>query len=149
MPATEETYRSQPTLHLVFAISSIAMLLVDRLDGHGRPPPPLEASPARVPAGRAREARGGRARRSWRSRRRSTRRRSTRSTPKIKEAEADAEARAPRSAPARQRARQVLERQGPRSSTPQRRFKKAELDSKRSLYDGMIDRGEERRRGPT
>ena len=27
MPATEETYRSQPTLHLVFAISSIAMLL--------------------------------------------------------------------------------------------------------------------------
>ena len=28
MPATEETYRRQPTLHLVFAISSIAMLLV-------------------------------------------------------------------------------------------------------------------------
>src|SRR5271168_2185091 len=27
MPATEETYRRQPTLHLVFAISSIAMLL--------------------------------------------------------------------------------------------------------------------------
>ena len=26
----------------------------------------------------------------------------------------------------------------------QQRFKKAELDSKRSLYDGMIDRGEER-----
>ncbi len=25
----------------------------------------------------------------------------------------------------------------------QKRFKKAELDSKRSLYDGMIDRGEE------
>ena len=28
MPATEETYRRQPILHLVFAISSIAMLLV-------------------------------------------------------------------------------------------------------------------------
>ena len=27
MPASEETYRRQPTLHLVFAISSIAMLL--------------------------------------------------------------------------------------------------------------------------
>jgi cbb3-type cytochrome oxidase cytochrome c subunit len=27
MPATEETYRSQPTLHIVFAISSIAMAL--------------------------------------------------------------------------------------------------------------------------
>src|SRR5271166_293706 len=27
MPATEETYRTQSTLHLVFAISSIAMLL--------------------------------------------------------------------------------------------------------------------------
>src|SRR4051812_33924327 len=27
MPATEETYRSQPTLHLVFAISSIVMTL--------------------------------------------------------------------------------------------------------------------------
>src|SRR5882724_10169775 len=28
MPATEETYRSQPTLHVVFALSSIAMTLV-------------------------------------------------------------------------------------------------------------------------
>src|SRR3954465_6038417 len=27
MPATEETYRSQPTLHVVFAITSIAMTL--------------------------------------------------------------------------------------------------------------------------
>lgn len=27
MPATEETYRSQPSLHLVFAISSIVMAL--------------------------------------------------------------------------------------------------------------------------
>ena len=27
MPATEETYRPQPILHIVFAISSIAMLL--------------------------------------------------------------------------------------------------------------------------
>ena len=27
MPASEETYRRQPTLHLVFAISSVAMLL--------------------------------------------------------------------------------------------------------------------------
>src|SRR5689334_7476368 len=27
MPATEETYRRQPTLHIVFAISSIAMLM--------------------------------------------------------------------------------------------------------------------------
>src|SRR5262245_7705468 len=27
MPATEETYRPQPLLHLVFAVSSIAMLL--------------------------------------------------------------------------------------------------------------------------
>src|SRR5580704_8661545 len=27
MPASEETFRRQPTLHLVFAISSIAMLL--------------------------------------------------------------------------------------------------------------------------
>jgi len=27
MPATEETFYKQPTLHLIFAISSIAMLL--------------------------------------------------------------------------------------------------------------------------
>ncbi len=27
MPASEETYRSQPTLHIFFAISSIAMTL--------------------------------------------------------------------------------------------------------------------------
>src|SRR5215210_5490346 len=28
MPATEETYRSQPYLHVVFAVSSVAMTLV-------------------------------------------------------------------------------------------------------------------------
>src|SRR4051794_23483366 len=28
MPATEETYRRQPTLHVVFALSSLAMLVV-------------------------------------------------------------------------------------------------------------------------
>ena len=50
MPATEETYRSQPTLHMVFAISLGRDAAVDRLDDHGRPPPPLEAGPARVPA---------------------------------------------------------------------------------------------------
>jgi hypothetical protein len=27
MPASEETYRSQPRLHLVFAVSSVAMML--------------------------------------------------------------------------------------------------------------------------
>ena len=27
MPASEETYRSQPTLHLVFALTSIGMML--------------------------------------------------------------------------------------------------------------------------
>ena len=40
MPASEETYRSQPILHLVFAISSIAMLLATVwmvMDDHLRP----------------------------------------------------------------------------------------------------------------
>ena len=58
MPATEETYRSQPTLHIVFAISLDRDDAGDRLDDHGRPPPPLEGGPARVPRGRGREARG-------------------------------------------------------------------------------------------
>ena len=95
MPATEETYRRQPTLHLVFAISSIAMLLVDRLDDHGRPPPPLEAGPARVPAGRGRPSSRPPRRRSSRSSRTAVRRRrSTRSTPR---------SRRPRPAPTQQR----------------------------------------------
>ena len=34
----------------------------------------------------------------------------------------------------------------PSGSICRRRFKKAELDSKRSLYDGMVDRGEEAKR---
>ncbi len=37
----------------------------------------------------------------------------------------------------------VLEGRNEKLDT-QRRFQKADLDSKRSLYDGMIDRGEER-----
>ena len=144
MPATEETYRSQPTLHLVFAITLDRDAAVDRLDDHGRPPPPLEGGPARVPARSRRQAQGRRGREAQGAEGASTRRRSTRSTPR---------SRRPRTS-ATQNASEIreLEQRDPEaraasstSSTPEKRFKKAELDSQRSLYDGMIDRGEEPR----
>ena len=145
MPATEETYRSQPTLHVVFAISSIAMTLVDRLDDHGRPPPPLEAGPARVPPrSRTAKLKAAEDAEAARSRRPSTQaadrggRRQDRGRRAARRGE-----RQPRSA-------QVDDELDARSAgefdrlDTEKRFQKAELDSQRSLYDGMIDRDEKR-----
>ncbi len=141
MPATEETYRRQPTLHLVFAISSIAMLLSTVwmvMADHLRPWKQVQREFQSSSAKSSRRPR----RKSSRSRRRSTRIRSTRSTPRSRRRRPT-----PRRAAAicaRSTTSSRCSRDGPRTSTPRRRFQKADLDSKRSFYDGMIDRGEER-----
>ena len=143
MPATEETYRRQPTLHIIFAISSIAMTLAIIwmiMADHLRPWKQVQREFQVVEREKLEGRREAEAREEQkakyqnqideidgRSRRPSRRRPSAR----------------PRPEPARQGA-QGTRRQRPRSSTPQRKFKKAELDSQRSLYDGMIERGEER-----
>ena len=141
MPATEETYRSQPILHLVFAISSIAMLLSIVwmvVADHFRPwkqvqrefqkiereklKASLEEKLKEQEAKNQRPDRGGRPQDpGGRGECRGA------GQPRFASSTGSSTSWAARS--------QLLDMQ--------RRFKKAELDSKRSLYDGMIDRNEE------
>ena len=141
MPASEETYRPQPTLHLVFAISSIAMLLSTVwmvMADHLRPWKQVQ-----------REFQASSARSSRRAEQEKLEEQKTKYQAqideidaKIKAAEASAETRAGEL----RKIDKELDKLGGKAEQLdiQRRFKKADLDSKRSLYDGMIDRGEER-----
>ncbi len=140
MPASEETYRSQPTLHLVFAISSIAMLLstvwmvmADHLrqwkqvqrDFHVVERDELEAAEQQK-----------------------LQEQKSKNDAQIKDLDAKIAAAEQNAA---QRAKQIRDIGGKldqlKGATERldtaRRFQKADLDSKRSFYDGMIDRGEE------
>src|SRR5262249_54275640 len=141
MPATEETYRSQRTLHVVFAVSSIAMTLSIVwmiMADHLRPWKQVQRQFHYVEEAKLRAS----------------------EKEKLKEQQAkyqqqleaiDAEIK--RAEDARyERAGEIREVQGQirklggtfeRIDTA-RKFTKAELDSQRSLYDGLIDRGEER-----
>ena len=143
MPATEETYRT-PADACTWSSRSRRSRCCCRPSGWSWPTTSApgrrsSASSSRSSATSSRRPR----RRSSRSRRRSTRPRSTRSTPRSRRPKPSADERAGRDPHDRQRARASWSGTTERLDT-QRRFKKAELDSKRSLYDGMIDRGEER-----
>ena len=86
MPATEETYRSQPTLHVVFAITSIAMTLAIVwmiMADHLRPWKQVQREFHRIEDGQAQGRRGRRSRRSRTTAvaRRSSRRSTPRSRP--------------------------------------------------------------------
>ena len=141
MPATEETYRRQPTLHLVFAISSIAMLLSTVwmvLADHIRPWKEVQREFQQVERDKL-EVHG--TSKDPRAKDEISGARSTRSMPRSKR---------PTTAPRNERPRSMSSIESsadwaapPSSSIPRRRFQKADLDSKRSLYDGMVDRGEE------
>ena len=141
MPASEETYRSQPTLHLVFAISSIAMLLVTVwmvMADHLRPWKQVQRE---FQVRRARQAQGrreGEARRAEDQVQGPDRQASTprSQTPTPNAAEHAGKLRK------LEHELSTLDGTKERLDT-ERRFQKADLDSKRSLYDGMIDRGEE------
>ena len=140
MPASEETYRFQPTLHIIFAISSIAMLLsivwmimADHLrpwklvqrDFHA-----IEREKLKVDEQKAREKQLTESETEIK-----------RIDEQIKEAQSKA---AERGAELRRIEKELNSLQAKTEQLDTRRkFKKAELDSLRSLYDGMIERGEE------
>jgi cbb3-type cytochrome oxidase cytochrome c subunit len=140
MPATEETYRRQPTLHLVFAISSIAMLLSTVwmvLADHIRPWKQVQREFQTVEREKL-EA----------SEKAKLEEQKSKYQAQIDTIDAKIEA-ADQSAAQRAAEITAIDRElsglggtAERLDT-QRRFQKADLDSKRSLYDGMIDRGEE------
>ncbi len=147
MPATEETYRSQPTLHVVFAVSSIAMLLSIVwmiMADHLRPWKEVQRNFQHVEAAKL-EAAKQQALNEQQAR--STKPRSTRSTTRSQRPNETREERDARSA----RSIRRLEKLGGHVRRPRhpKKFMKAELDSQRSLYDGMIDRGEEASRVST
>ena len=137
MPATEETYRGQPALHLVFAISSVAMLVVTVwmvMADHLRPWKEVQREFQLIERDKLKAAE------------------------KEKQDELDSKYKndlkdvndkiEAANAGASERAGQIDAIGGQISRLDaaaeeldmQRRFKKTELDSKRSLYDGMIDR---------
>ncbi len=140
MPATEETYRSQPFLHLVFAVSSVAMLLSTVwmvMADHLRPWKQFQREFQGIEHDKlvaTEKEKDQELRDKYQAQLDEINR-------QIQEAEANAETRA---AELRKLDREI-DRLGGRAEylDIRRRFKKADLDSKRSLYDGMIDRGEE------
>jgi cbb3-type cytochrome oxidase cytochrome c subunit len=141
MPASEETYRRQPTLHLVFAISSIAMLLSTVwmvLADHIRPWKQVQRQFQVV----EREKLEAQEKQKLEEQKTKYQAKIDEIDAKIKAAE---ESSAQRSSDLKAIDRELDKLGGTvdRLDT-QRRFQKADLDSKRSLYDGMIDRAEER-----
>jgi cbb3-type cytochrome oxidase cytochrome c subunit len=140
MPATEETYRRQPTLHIVFAISSIAMTLSIIwmiMADHLRPWKQVQREFQRVEREKLRVSE----QEALEKLQKQNRDQLERIDSQIKQAEAQADQ---RSADLKRLDREIngLLAKAEGLDT-KRKFKKAELDSLRSLYDGMIDRGEE------
>src|SRR5262249_27505604 len=146
MPATEETYRGQPTLHVIFAISSVAMLLSIVwmiMADHLRPWKQVQREFHDVERDKLRATEQQKLA-------------EQRETVQGKIDEIDAKIRqADQEAAQRDRAAAIgrLDRElnglGGKAEQldTRRKFKKAELDSLRSLYDGMIERGEGREAG--
>ncbi len=140
MPASEETYRRQPTLHLVFAISSVAMLLSTVwmvMADHLRPWKEVQRKFQSV----EREKLEASEKEKLEEQKQKYQAQIDQIDAKIEAAEADAETRA-RDLRVINKELEGLEGHAEKIDTA-KRFQKAELDSKRSLYDGMIDRGEE------
>jgi cbb3-type cytochrome oxidase cytochrome c subunit len=143
MPATEETYRSQPTLHLVFAISSIAMLLSTVwmvMADHLRPWKQVQREFQAVERDKLKAAEAEK-----------LEEQNTKLKAEIDKKDQEIAAALTESRSA-ERAAQIrdIDKELPllegaaEDFDTKRRFQKVDLDSKRSLYDGMIDRGEER-----
>ncbi len=141
MPSSEETYRRQPVLHLIFAVSSIAMTLSIIwmiMADHLRPWKQVqrefhlfEREKLKADEQAALKSRAGKIQNQI-----------DEFDKKIKEAEQGA---AQRAADLNRLEKELktLQARSEKLDT-ERKFKKAELDSLRSLYDGLIERGEER-----
>jgi cbb3-type cytochrome oxidase cytochrome c subunit len=140
MPASEEPFRSQPTLHVVFAISSVAMLLVTVwmvMADHLRPWKEVQRAFHEVEREKLKAAEDEK----LQAQLHDSKAQLDQLDAQIREAQTRAEERA---AKIRALDKELLKLGGNTERLDiERRFKKTELDSKRSLYDGMIDRGEE------
>ena len=141
MPATEETFRRQPTLHLVFSISSIAMLLVTIwmvMADHLRPWKEVQREFQLIERAKLKASD------KEKQEELNTKYKSQLDSiaEKVEAANKSAEEHA---AQLRKVENELSTLDGTKERLDmERRFKKTELDSKRSLYDGMIDRAEER-----
>ena len=141
MPATEETYRSQSTLHVVFAVTSIGMTLAIVwmiMADHLRPWKQDQRQFQRVEHAKL-EAEKAKKQLDQK----------TRFEAEIKQIDDQIEqanvTRETRSSEIRRLDNEIALLAGRHEGIDtQKKFTKAELDSRRSLYDGMIDRGDER-----
>ncbi|MBV8130774.1 MAG: c-type cytochrome [Planctomycetaceae bacterium] len=141
MPASEETYRRQPTLHIIFAISSIAMTLSIIwmiMADHLRPWKQVQREFHVVERDKLKAVEKA----TLEKRKGDVQNQIDEFDRKIKEAEQGAAQRAA------DLNRLDTELKGLQAKTEkldtERKFKKAELDSLRSLYDGMVERDQER-----
>ena len=141
MPATEETYRKQSTLHIVFGVSSIAMLLAIVwmiMADHLRPWKEVQrqfhhVEEAKISASREKAEL---------DQKKNYQAQIDALDAKIKKAEENTEERA---SEIRKLDKEISALGGVfEGLDTQKKFTKAALDSQRSLYDGMIDRNEER-----
>lgn len=141
MPASEETYRRQPTLHIIFAISSIAMTLSIIwmiMADHLRPWKQVQREFHVVEREKLRAVEQA----TLEKRQGDVQNQINEFDRKIKEAEQGA---AQRAADLNRLDKELKTlRARTEKLDTERKFKKAELDSLRSLYDGMIERGDER-----
>ena len=141
MPATEETYRRQPTLHIIFAISSIAMTLSIIwmiMADHLRPWKQVQREFQVVEREKLKAVEQA----TLKKRAGEVQNQIDEFDRKIKEAEQGA---AQRAADLNRLDKELKALQAKTEKLDtERKFKKAELDSLRSLYDGMIERDEER-----
>ena len=140
MPATEETYRKTSTLHVVFAVSSIAflgstvwMIAAD----HIRPWKKIQREFHLVETTKLQETE--------KKKQEELLAKHSKELEAVNQKIAEADATANKNGPAIAAKQSDLKRLDGEFTDldTKRRFQKAELDSLRSLYDGMIDRGEE------
>jgi cbb3-type cytochrome oxidase cytochrome c subunit len=142
MPATEETYRSQSTLHIVFAVSSIAMLLTTVwmiMADHLRPWKVVQREFHQVEESKLRVAEEQKLQ-EQKAKHESELERIEKEIEDARKLEAE------NRDPIRAKDKEIKKILGVFESLDTRtRFKKAELDSKRSEYDLIIDKGEKGR----
>ncbi|MGC8640500.1 MAG: c-type cytochrome [Isosphaeraceae bacterium] len=140
MPASEETYRRQPTLHIIFAISSIVMTLSIVwmiMADHLRPWKQVQRDFHKIERAKLKASE----REAVEKQQADDQARITRIDEQIRQAEAGAVQRAADLKKLDRELNGIMART--EDLDTKRKFKKAELDSLRSLYDGMVERGEE------
>lgn len=141
MPASEETYRKQPVLHTVFAISSIAMTLSIVwmiMADHLRPWKAIQRDFQRVEEAKLKVTEAEKEQ----ELKKKSQAKLDELNKNIEQAEVDAATNASEIRKAEAERKKIEGRY--ELLYQQKNFKKVELDSKRSFFDGMIDLGNDR-----